>query len=112
MLFRIGTGPLHFRAFEAGETETAGKSGFSCDLSQDVLDFMDDLAPFQCIARFVFRVGLEKRSHLIGHPDQLVEALIAKRRSVESEPLVQFLENTTQIQLRKIADSILKSRCR
>ena len=49
-------------------------------------------------AGIIFRVGLEKRSHPVGHPGEFLVARLSERGPVEDEPIVQFAENIIQIQ--------------
>jgi hypothetical protein len=58
---------------------------------------MDDLATLQRFARLVFRVGLEKRPHPVGHAHEVLVALFSERLPIVAESFVQLSENIFQI---------------
>ena len=41
---------------------------------------MNDFAPLQRLTRLILWVGLEERPHLVGHPHELMVALLSERR--------------------------------
>src|SRR5579883_2624924 len=85
------------QAINRNENLKISRSGFSPRLFQDVLHLMDNLAALQRFARFVFRVSLEERPHLIRHSHQLMITLFSERSPIVVEPLAQLPENIVQV---------------